>query len=96
MHYEFQILITIGILLFLGLIAEITARHIRLPRVTLLILCGFIIGPSMLDILPQPASEWFHIIANMALAMVGFLLGGKLDLHALRQHGRCVILDVHC
>ena len=49
-------LITIGILLLLGLVTDALGRRSRLPRVTLLLLFGFLIGPSGLDFL-NPAID---------------------------------------
>jgi NhaP-type Na+/H+ or K+/H+ antiporter len=54
-----------------------------LPRVTLLLIFGIIIGKHGLDIIPQLFIDRFEFIANMALLMVGFLLGGKLTADTL-------------
>lgn len=56
-----------------------------LPRVTLLLILGAVIGKEMLDIIPPIFSERFDIIAVIALLMVGFLLGGRLTIDSLRQ-----------
>ncbi|MCK4794797.1 MAG: hypothetical protein KAV87_64305 [Desulfobacteraceae bacterium] len=39
-------LITLGILLLLGLATDAIGRRTRLPRVTLLLIFGFVIGPA--------------------------------------------------
>ncbi len=75
----------------MGLLADVLARRSRFPRVTLLIVVGFIVGPSVLALLPDTATNWFPLVADMALAMVGFLLGGQLTRKALREHGRPVM-----
>jgi NhaP-type Na+/H+ or K+/H+ antiporter len=36
--------------------------------------------------------KWYPVVTNMALVMVGFLLGEKLTLSALRRHGRYVLV----
>jgi Kef-type K+ transport system membrane component KefB len=63
-----------------------------LPRVTLLIFFGFLIGPSALGLLPAESREWFPVAADLALVMVGFLLGGALSLEQLRKHGRAILM----
>ncbi|MGD8783938.1 MAG: cation:proton antiporter [Thioalkalispiraceae bacterium] len=73
-----QFLLTLGGVLLLGLLTSELGRRTFLPRVTLLLIFGALIGPEALDIIPDVFSERFDIIANMALLMVGFLLGGKL------------------
>jgi len=84
-------LITIGILLLLGLVTDALGRRSRLPRVTLLLLFGFLIGPSGLDFLNPAEGKWFSLVTDMALVMIGFLLGEKLALPSLRQHGKFVL-----
>lgn len=86
-----QILITFGGLFLLGLVADLLGRHTPLPRVTLLLLSGFIIGPSVLDILPGFTGDWFPILTQIALSMIGFLLGQQLTLPTLRELGRPVM-----
>jgi Kef-type K+ transport system membrane component KefB len=83
-------LITLGALLLAGLITNAIGRHTRLPRVTLLLLLGFCIGPSVLNILPPLGHQWFPVVADMALVMVGFLLGEKFILSHLKRYGRYV------
>lgn len=78
MQTSSQFLLTIGGILLLGLLTSTLARRTLLPRVTLLLIFGIIIGKEMLDVIPQLFSDRFEIIANMTLLMVGFLLGGKL------------------
>jgi len=58
----------------------------------LLILFGFAIGPSALGLLPMESREWFPLAADLALVMVGFLLGGSLSLQRLRRRGRTILV----
>jgi Kef-type K+ transport system membrane component KefB len=85
-------LLTLGLLFLLGLSTDALGRHTPLPRVTLLLIFGFLIGPSALSLLPEFSQSWFPVIADMALLMVGFLLGEKLTFSFLRQNGRAVLL----
>lgn len=85
MHSTSQILLSLGSILLIGLLASTLGRRTFLPRVTLLLLFGIIIGKEMLDIIPLIISSQFEIIANMALLMVGFLLGGKLSIDSLKK-----------
>jgi len=90
-HAISQILITFGSLFLIGLLADLVGRHTPLPRVTLLLLTGFAIGPSVLDWLPQFTGAWFPVLTDIALAMIGFLLGQKLTGPTLRTMGRSVL-----
>jgi Kef-type K+ transport system membrane component KefB len=72
-------LLTIGGILLLGLLTAELARRTFLPRVTLLLLLGIVIGQSGFNIIPTLFTQNFELIANLTLLMVGFLLGGKLN-----------------
>jgi len=80
-----QFLIALGGILLLGLVTDALGRRTHLPRVTLLLIFGVIIGKDLLDIIPAVFSDRFEIIADMALLMVGFLLGGKLTADTFRN-----------
>lgn len=86
-----QILMTFGGIFLLGLLADLAGRHTPLPRVTLLLLAGFAVGPSMLDWLPDFTHDWFPLPTNIALAMIGFLLGEQMTRAKLGQLGRPVL-----
>ncbi|MEQ8860029.1 MAG: cation:proton antiporter [Pseudomonadales bacterium] len=86
-----QILMTIGGLFLLGLLADLAGRHTPLPRVTLLLVAGFLVGPSALDWLPPFTGDWFGLLTNVALAMIGFLLGQNLTRARLARLGRVVL-----
>jgi len=84
-------LITLGIVLLLGLVTDAIGQRTRLPRVTLLLIFGFVIGPAGFDFLSPSEEKWFTIVTDMALIMIGFLLGEKFTLSFLRQHGKLVL-----
>ncbi len=85
------VLITLGALFLAGLAADAVGRHTLLPRVTLLLGCGIVVGGSGLDLLPQEAERLYDIISIVALTMVAFLLGNALTLQTLRRHGREIL-----
>jgi Kef-type K+ transport system membrane component KefB len=85
------IITTLGALLLLGLVGDLLSRALPLPRVTLLVLFGVAIGPPGLDLLPAQATDWYPLISDLALLMVGFLLGGKLSRETLGEVGTQVL-----
>lgn len=87
----YVILITFGGLFIIGLAADLIGRHTPLPRVTLLIITGVLIGPSVLDWLPDFTQQWFPILTDIALAMIGFLLGQNLTKKKLSSMGKPII-----
>ena len=84
-------LITLGGLLLVGFLADGIGRRTFLPRVTTLLLFGFLIGPHALALLPDLGQRWFATITHMALVMVGFLLGGRLTRPLLAARGRQIL-----
>ena len=91
MHNTSEILIAIGGMMLLGLMTDYLGRRTSLPRVTLLLLFGMIIGPNGFDLLPNVVINNFELITNIALVMVGFLVGGKLTKDLLRNIGKEVM-----
>lgn len=82
---------TLGALLLVGVGAALAAERIALPRVTLLVLAGIVVGPSGLDLLPPMAEQWHPMVSAIALMFVGFLLGARLRLSELKAHGAEII-----
>ena len=83
--------LTLGALFLLGLAADQVGRGTRLPRVTLLLLCGIAVGSSGLDLLPREADGWYEFLSIAALTMVAFLLGSSLSRDNLRAHGKTIM-----
>ena len=82
----------LGLLFLIGFIADIVGRSTFLPRVTLLMLGGLAVGPAGFSIVPHSfVQQWFPELTNIALALIGFLLGHQLSIAALRKRGRKVI-----
>ncbi|MCP4074308.1 MAG: cation:proton antiporter [Hyphomicrobiales bacterium] len=89
---ELQVIfLTLGALFLIGLIADQVGRRTRLPRVTLLLLCGIAVGRSGLDLLPTETSYWYEFLTIAALTMVAFLLGSSLSMKNLRKHGAMIM-----
>lgn len=87
-----EFLLTVGALLLLGLIATGLAERTRLPRVTLLLLFGILIGPQGFNLIPVYFVERFDLVADITLLMVGFLLGGVLTQKTFSKFGRSIFI----
>lgn len=83
-------LITLGVLFLAGLVADQMGRVTRLPRVTMLLLLGILIGTSGLDLIAEDVKRWFDEVSIVALTMVAFLLGGSLTRKNLASHGLAI------
>lgn len=85
------ILITVGGLLLAGLAIDTLGRRTRMPRVTLLVLFGFAVGPAGLHLLPPDVEGWYPFLAEVALVMIAFLLGGQLTRSVIARDGRSIL-----
>lgn len=83
--------IMLGLLFLAGLAADQLGRMTRLPRVTMLLMLGVVMGNAGAGLIPDEVSAWFDAVSIMALSMVAFLLGGALTRENLRQHGRAIL-----
>lgn len=83
------LLVTVGGILLAALPLSYLARRVGLPRVTLLIALGLLVGA--LGLLPETHHVWYPAIAQVSLSMVGLLLGGEFTLGNLRERGRAVL-----
>jgi len=81
-----QLLLTLGGILLAGLVLSTVAQRSLLPRATLLLIFGAMIGQDSLRLIPQFFVNQFDLIAEVTLLMVGFLLGGKLTRSSLKGH----------
>jgi Kef-type K+ transport system membrane component KefB len=79
-------MLTLGGIFLVGLLLSTIAKRTFLPRATLLLMFGAIIGADALNLIPRLFVDRFGLIAELTLLMVGFLLGGKLTRASLQGH----------
>jgi len=83
-----EFLIAIGSILLLGLATDFLGKRTFLPRVTLLLVIGIVVGDEVLGLIPLSVTTRFELVTDMALLMIGFLLGGKLTLKSFKRERR--------
>lgn len=59
-----KILLALGSVLLLGVATDAIGRRTPLPRVSLLLIFGFLIGPGYLDLLPGAFIDSFDLTAE--------------------------------
>jgi Kef-type K+ transport system membrane component KefB len=84
--------LTLGALLMGALTADWLGRHTPVPRVSTLLLLGVLTGPAVLDVLPDAREQWEPIATDLALTMVGFLLGREFERDRVREYGASLLL----
>lgn len=83
--------VLLGVLFLIGLATDVLGRRTALPRASLLLVMGIVLGPSGAGWISMSGNGWSHFVANTALVMVGFLMGGSLAFSNLREHGRAIL-----
>ncbi len=91
MSQSAEFMFAIGSILLLGLASDYLGRRTFLPRVSVLLILGILIGDEVLGLVPQSLTARFGVITDLALLMIGFLLGGRLTLKSLQPDGNKVL-----
>ncbi len=97
---EYEVLLTLTILVASGFIFGKLVQRIKLPAITGYILIGLILGPHMLgNIFPDSwltftSDELSHldILSDIALGFIGFSIGLELFVPALKKSGSAVFI----
>ena len=74
-----------GGLLVAGMLGGETARHFKLPRIIGYVLVGFMIAPIVAGLRLDPLIEEARIFVDLALGLVLFDLGRRMDLAWMRR-----------
>ncbi len=72
-------------LLLLAAVAGAVATRLRQPLIVAFIAVGILVGPSGLNLLTR--ADQLHVLAEMGLAVLLFVVGLRLDLHLIRTLG---------
>ena len=85
------LLIAVGGIFLVGLTTDFIAKRSGFPRITLLMLFGVLIGEQGLSLMPTILLENFAAITDLALLVVGFLLGGQFNFNELKQNSKALL-----
>ena len=79
-----DILLYLGIAMTAGLIFNRIVKKFNLPNVTGYLIAGLLIGPYVLNIVPEIAVEEMGIITNVALGFIAFSIGGSFKISNIK------------
>lgn len=85
-------LLTLATFFLVGLGVHLLCLKTPLPRVTLLILAGVVMGPSVLNVFSEAREDWFPMVSDIALTMLGFLIGGSMTTQLFREQGKQILV----
>ena len=84
-HPDSSVLLTLGLLLALALFWGKIAVLLRLPQVTAYLFVGIVLGPSLLNLVPQQHVVFLEPLTELAVALVLFSLGCQFPLNRARR-----------
>ena len=87
-----QIIISIAIMLFSGFLFTRITKLLRLPNVTAYILAGILIGPFVLNLIPEKVITGTSFLSDIALAFIAFSTGEFFKLDVLKKNGAKVVV----
>ncbi|OHE51965.1 MAG: sodium:proton exchanger [Tenericutes bacterium RIFOXYD2_FULL_35_11] len=82
-----SVLLYLAVLLGTGLLFGKVAKYLKLPNVTGYLVGGLILGPSILNIIPEGTIHDFSIISSVALGFIAFSIGTEMKLVYFRRVG---------
>ena len=82
---QFSYALLFGVLLVAGMLGGETARHFRLPRIIGYVIVGFLIAPIAERMRIGPLIDEARIFVDLALGLVLFDLGRRMDLTWMRR-----------
>lgn len=87
---ELGTFLTVGLMIVLGFLGARLSDKIRIPWVVGYILVGVLLGGSGLGLLSADLVEALNAISLFALALIGFTIGGELQIRDLRELGKSI------
>lgn len=82
---QFSLLTMLALMLLIGgLAARILCPILRIPEISVYLLCGLLLGPTGLSIISVRTAPGIETLANLAMGLVLFELGRRVDLSWLR------------
>ncbi len=81
----------LGIIFLLGSLIQWLSPKISLPKVVGYLVLGLIIGPELLNIVPESFVNDTHFVIDMSLSLIAVMVGAKLKFSYLRETGKQVL-----
>lgn len=87
-----RIIISVGLMLFIGFALTRITKRLKLPNVTAYIVAGILMGPFCFNLIPSSIISGMDFIADIALAFIAFSTGEFFKLDVLKKSGSKTII----
>lgn len=81
-------IMVIGVILFLGTLGGFIFKLLKLPQVVGYIAIGILIGQTGIHLLSSKLITTLDPVNNIALSLIGFLVGAELRINVLKKYGK--------
>ncbi len=83
-----SLILLFGIVLLLGSLGGRFFQKVKIPQVVGYIVIGILIGQSGFQVLSISVISMLNPVSSIALAFIGFLIGGELKTSVLKKYGK--------
>lgn len=87
-----SVIIALGVILICGFLMTRLTKLLRLPNVTAYIITGILIGPFVINLIPQDFIKGTDFLSDIALAFIAFSAGEYFKISDLKKGGAKVIV----
>lgn len=87
-----NLLLKLGIIIFMGMLGGKLAERFKLPNVSGYIVGGLLIGPSLLNIVKTGEADSFKILNDFALAAIAFSIGSEFLWEHIKKIGKNIMI----
>ena len=89
------IIISLGVILILGFLMTRLTKLLRLPNVTAYILVGILIGPGVINVIPQEFINKTDFLSDIALAFIAFTAGEYFKINVIKKGiGKVIVITI--
>ncbi len=85
-------IVTVAIMIFAGFLMTRIGKLLRLPNVSAYIIAGILIGPFVLNLVPESIIDGMAFIPDIALAFIAFSTGEFFRFSVLKQSGAKTVI----
>ena len=90
------VILSIALVLFTGFLMTRITKKCKLPDVTAYLFTGILLGPYVLNLMPDYVVSGMDFITDIASAYIAFGVGKYFKLDTLRQNGKKMIFITLC
>ena len=87
-----DILLYTAIIIATGLLFGKVAKYLRLPNVTGYLVGGLLIGPSILNLIPEESMVSLGLVSSVALGFIAFSIGNEMKISYFKRVGATPII----